>query len=371
MLKQWEREQVWSKSQMKDVSKMNTSESGTEPAVTVTNPVPTPHPTVATQPPTSLPQVPAQPQALPTLPAVIHPHPITTFASFTGFTQGSQPYQQAGDGYPTTIFTQNTIPYGSFGPNPGFPIFPTQNPLQHNQTAGLYQPTRDNWFPISPLPHLIPSMSHHSSQHPIHPAAFPESYHTSFHEPYHTNLHELHHTSFPESHCASFSEPQHASFPEHHHTSFLKPCHTSFHESHYTSSPKLHHSNFSKPHYACHPESHYRWTSTSHQSQVSTHPLSLEPWHDLPDQFNITEYQEDPSPFPTLQEWFASIDGDPTQCICDNEYSQYSHTFDLHGFKSLLDLEGVRPDQLFEQFGISEAAARPLISFAEEEIHHI
>ena len=77
------------------------------------------------------------------------------------------------------------------------------------------------------------------------------------------------------------------------------------------------------------------------------------------------------SAFPALQEWFASIDGDPTRCICGNEYSQYSHTFDLHGFKSLLDLEGVGPDQLFEQFGISEAAARRLLNFAEEDIRYI
>jgi len=54
------------------------------------------------------------------------------------------------------------------------------------------------------------------------------------------------------------------------------------------------------------------------------------------------------SAFPALQEWFASIDGDPTRCIRGNEYSQYSHMFDPHGFKSLLDLEGVGPHQLFD-----------------------
>jgi len=354
---------------MKDVSKTNVSSA--EPAVTVTDPVPTPRPTAVTQPPTSLPQVPTQPQALPTLPAVVHPHPITTFAPFTGFTQGGQPYQQAGDGYLTAMFAQNTIPYGSFGPNPGFPIFPTQNPLQHYQTAGPYQPTRDNRFPISPLPHSIPSTSHHSSQHPIHPAAFPESYHTGFYEPYHADPHEFRRTGFPESHHASFPEPHRAGFLEPHRAGFPEPRRTSFPETRYTSSPKLRHSNFSEPRHAGRPESHYRRSSTDHQSRVSTRPLSPEPWHDLPDQFDITKYQEDPSPFPALQEWFASIDGDPTRCICGNEYSQYSHTFDLHGFKSLLDLEGVGPDQLFEQFGISEAAARRLLNFAEEDIRYI
>jgi len=151
----------------------------------------------------------------------------------------------------------------------------------------------------------------------------------------------------------------------------MAPRRTGFPETHYTNSPKFRHYNFSEPRHAGRSGSHYRRTSTDHQSRVSTRPLSLEPWHDLPDQFNITKYQEDPSPFPALQERFASIDGDPTRCIRGNEYSQYSHTFDLHGFKSLLDLEGVGPHQLFEQFGISEAAACRLLNFAEEDICYI
>lgn len=324
---------------MKDASKASTS--STEPAVTAADPVPTSaQPITVTQPPTSLPQVPAQPQVLPTFPTVTHPHPVTTFTPFPGFTQGVQPYQQVGGGYLTPMFTQNTVPYDLFGPGPGFPNFPTRNPPQHYQTAGPYQPTRDDWFPI-------PSTSRHSFQHPIHSTTFPESYHSGFHEPRHTDFYEPRYTSFSEPHCTGFPELRH------------------------TGPPKPHHSGFPRPRHTGPPEPHYRRTFADHQSQAPTRLLSPEPFDNLPDRFDFTEYQEDPSPFPTLQEWFVSIDSDPRRHIRGDEYSQYSHAFDLRGFKLLLDLEGVKPNQLFEEFGIAEAAAHRLLKFAEEDIQSI
>ena len=172
--RQWEREQVRSKSQTKDASKTSASSAG--PAITAMDPIPTPtNPaqttqpptttaTMTAQPPTSLPQVPTQPQALPTFPMVIHPHPITSFTPFPGFTQDVQPYQQISNGYVSPMFIQNPILYGSFGPGLSFPPYP-QNLHQHYSTTRLYQPSQDNWFSISAPPHPIPSTSHPTHNH--------------------------------------------------------------------------------------------------------------------------------------------------------------------------------------------------------------
>jgi len=54
-----------------------------------------------------------------------------------------------------------------------------------------------------------------------------------------------------------------------------------------------------------------------------------------------------------------------------DNYSQYSHAFDLDGLGTLLDLEGLRPEQLFERFGIPESSAYRLLKFAEEDIWSI
>ena len=54
-----------------------------------------------------------------------------------------------------------------------------------------------------------------------------------------------------------------------------------------------------------------------------------------------------------------------------DEYAQYSHTFDLHGLKTLLDLEGLKLDQLFETFGIPLSSAHHLLEFAEEDLWSI
>ena len=336
MLKQWEREQLRSKSQMKDASKAGVTSA--EPAVTAAmDPVPT-YPTVITQPP---PQVPTRPQTLSTLPAVVQPHPITTFTPFPGVSQDIQPYQQANDGYLTAMLARNTVPYGPFGPGFGFPNFPVypQNSLQHYPAAELHQPTRDNWFPTSPLPHPVPSASYHSFQHPSHPTAFPEPRHTNFREPHRTNLHEPYHSDFPESRNTGFPESHRTGFPEPHRTSLPKPCH--------------------------------RHAFTDHRTQVPIRPLSPEPSCDLPVQSGPTYYQGDPSQFPALQEWFSSIDNDPVRGVHGDKYSQYSHAFDFRRMKTLLDLDTIGPNQLFEQFGMSEAAARRLLIYAEEDIWSI
>lgn len=82
-------------------------------------------------------------------------------------------------------------------------------------------------------------------------------------------------------------------------------------------------------------------------------------------------YQENQTLFPALQEWFATVDDHPTRGVHGDEYSQYSHAFDLRGMRILSDLEGLRADHLFEQFGIPDAAARRLLTFAEEDIWSI
>lgn len=118
-------------------------------------------------------------------------------------------------------------------------------------------------------------------------------------------------------------------------------------------------------HHASFPEPHHGQGPTNHQPQVPTHPPSPGPSH------RVRSGQHNPASFPTLQEWFARIDDDPVRGAHGDDYSQYSHTFDLHGFETLLDLEGLRPDQLFEQFAISQVSACRLLTFANEDIWSI
>lgn len=83
------------------------------------------------------------------------------------------------------------------------------------------------------------------------------------------------------------------------------------------------------------------------------------------------DYDGNPTQFPALQEWFVSVDNHPQRGIYGDEFSQYSHAFDLRGLRTLIDLKGLKPVQLFEQFGFSESSAHRLLKFAEEDIRSI
>ena len=101
----------------------------------------------------------------------------------------------------------------------------------------------------------------------------------------------------------------------------------------------------------------------TYQSQAPTYSSS-------PEQYRAS-YCEDASIFPTLQEWFAAVDDHPKRGIHNDQYSQYSYTFEVQGLNTLLDLEMLQPNQLFEWFGISEASACRLLRFAAEDIWSI
>ena len=122
----------------------------------------------------------------------------------------------------------------------------------------------------------------------------------------------------------------------------------------------IHHTNFAEPH-------HGR-NSTNRRPGVSTHQPSPQPFRGYaePD-----PAYEDPTRFPLLQEWLADIDNDSTRATYGDVYSQYSSAFETRGLRSLLDLEAVNPDHLFEQFGIPEASARRLLRLALQDIWSI
>ena len=262
MIKQWEREQTRSKPRTKDASKTSANSDSITAGL-----IPT-----STQPAISPPHLAAQnvqptiqnvqPEALSTFPAVIQPNPVVTFPQLPTSVPNIQLHPQLNNGYTTSMFAHNTIPYNAFGPNSGFPNFSpySQNPHQYYPVAGSYQPARNNHLPPSAPPY------------PILPGGNP--------------FQPLMQHTFPEPHPGP-------DFP-------------------------------------------------IYQPRV-----------------------------PTLGEWFATFDDHPERGMYKDEYAQYSHTFDLHGLKMLSDLEGLKPDQLFESFGISHSSAHRLLEFAEEDLSSI
>ena len=75
--------------------------------------------------------------------------------------------------------------------------------------------------------------------------------------------------------------------------------------------------------------------------------------------------------FPTLPEWFSSIDNDPERNVYGDTFSEFSGAFELHGLTALSHLEGLKLGQLFEHFGMPEEEALRLLDFAEEDIQLI
>ena len=126
------------------------------------------------------------------------------------------------------------------------------------------------------------------------------------------------------------------------------------------------------------PETHYQHLPgpyrgqdpRTYQSQAPTHSLSSNFDHSEHEQ-RSTGYHEDAGAFPTLQEWFAAVDNHPRRSVHNDQFSQYSYTFELQGLNTLLDLERLQPNQLFERFGISEVSACRLLRFAAEDIWSI
>ena len=74
------------------------------------------------------------------------------------------------------------------------------------------------------------------------------------------------------------------------------------------------------------------------------YPLSPEPFYNRPEQYDHDHYKDDSTEFPTLPEWLAGVENHPTRNMHGDNYSQYSHAFDLNGLGMLLDLEGLRPE---------------------------
>ena len=121
-------------------------------------------------------------------------------------------------------------------------------------------------------------------------------------------------------------------------------------------------------HHTAFPEPHHRHKPTNHQPRAPIHhppPQPLRGYTEPDPTF------EDRTRFPLLQEWLTSIDDDSTRATHGDEYLQYSSAFETRGLRSLLDLEDVSSDQLFEQFGIPEALARRLLRLAMQDIWSI
>ena len=72
-----------------------------------------------------------------------------------------------------------------------------------------------------------------------------------------------------------------------------------------------------------------------------------------------------------MQEWLSSIYNNPHRSAYGDEYSQYSYVFDLYGLKTLLDLGGLTPGQLFDEFGMPEVSAHRLLGYIQEDIRAI
>ena len=121
-------------------------------------------------------------------------------------------------------------------------------------------------------------------------------------------------------------------------------------------------------HHTTFPEPYHTHDSTNRQPRVPTHNPPQQPLRGYAEPDST---YEDPTRFPLLQEWLASIDNDSTRVTYGDEYLQYSSAFETRGLRSLLDLEDVSPDQLFEQFGIPEASARRLLRLATQDIWSI
>jgi len=80
---------------------------------------------------------------------------------------------------------------------------------------------------------------------------------------------------------------------------------------------------------------------------------------------------EDPSEFPELKDWLESVDQDRLRGQWGHQFSQLSAGFELDGFDSLLDLEGITVDALVSGTGIDEQAAQRLLRFVREDIDKI
>ena len=339
MVKQWEREQVWSKLGKKNI-KTEKPSPDSEPEVEIINPDPSAVPAAPAQPTANVhrtvniqstsniqsnvqpatftqPTANAQPgttyaqpdtirtnvqpalvQNVPPPPPLMQapiqlqaqPHQIATFPQFPGFIPNLPLHLPFNDGYVAPTFSQNPGLYNPFRPNlPNPPTYP-QSPQWFYPTVGPHQPSGNDWFPVPAQPH--PTLPRSCSPQP-----------------------QTNRTSFPEPHPG--------------------------------------------------------WNFTSHQSQPPTQPLFPGPSYHHFNQYQDRRYVDDPSQFPPLQEWFAGIDNHPQRGAHGDEYSQYSYTFELQGLKTLLDLEGLKPSNFFEHFGISESSARRLLKFAKEDIQSI
>ena len=51
-----------------------------------------------------------------------------------------------------------------------------------------------------------------------------------------------------------------------------------------------------------------------------------------------------------------------------DQFSQYSHAFDIQGLRTLLDLYDLSPNDLFTMFSIPEATATRLVGFAQADV---
>jgi hypothetical protein len=348
MVKQWEREQVRSKPAKKGVHKDSEPEveivtAGAVPTLTQTaanvQPATNTQPVVNVQPSTNI-------------------QPDFTIRPTCFQPPGVQPTTDASSQFsihPAT-FIQPTTAY-NVQPSTPLPQAPVQSQGLPVFNPSITQPYQIPAFPQ--FPGLVPNFQ--SYRQPDHnsymTAMFPQnsSPYTQF---------GLGFQSLP-----AYSPHVHPFYPmvgsyqpsEEDHFSMPMPLH---------STPPRRHSSHPQKRYTKLPEPHCEQDFVAQQSHLPT-PLSSGHSQDRFDKYGPNHAEDDQARFPSLQDWFIGVDNHPQRGIHGEKYAQYSHAFDLRGLETLLDLNGLKPVQLFEEFGIPESTASRLLKFAEEDISSI
>ena len=84
-----------------------------------------------------------------------------------------------------------------------------------------------------------------------------------------------------------------------------------------------------------------------------------------------TFHPDDPLDFPELAQWLEDLDQDRNRGKWEDHFSQLTARFEMEGFTSLLQLEGVTATRLAGMTGISDDSANRLTQFVIQDIGEI